>query len=206
MGLLDGLLGSLAGAMGGPQHSPAANPLLQIMLQMLANNRGGMGGGMGGMAGPGGGALGEILGRLGGQAGMPGGPAAGPGGALGEVLGRLGGQMGGPGAGGHGPSPMGGLGELMEAFRRNGMGDKMDSWIGTGQNAPISAEEIERALGIDQVGSIAQHAGVQPREAASGMAAVLPELIDRLTPHGQAPQGGLGDIASIIEALGRQAR
>lgn len=203
MGLLDGLLGSLAGAMGGAQHSQAANPLLQIMLQMLANNRGGMGG----MGGAGAGPLGEILGRMGAQAGQPGSMGAGPGGSLGDILGRLGGQAGGPGAGGsHAPSPMGGLGELMEAFRRNGMGDRMDSWVGTGQNAPISAEEIERVLGIDQVDSIAKHAGVQPREAASGMAAVLPELIDRLTPHGKAPQGGLGDLASIMEALGRQAR
>jgi uncharacterized protein YidB (DUF937 family) len=100
---------------------------------------------------------------------------------------------------------MGGLGDLIQAFQRNGMGEKMDSWIGTGQNQPISVSEIERAMGIDSIGAIAKQAGVQPQEAASGMAAVLPELINRLTPQGQVPQGGVGDINSILEMLRRQS-
>jgi uncharacterized protein YidB (DUF937 family) len=198
MALLDGLLGALTGAMGGQQNARAANPLLEIMLQMLA----GQAGGARGPAGPGGaGGLGDLLNRMGGQQAGPG-PGAG---GLGDILGRLGaqagGQAGGPGAG-HGAPPMGGLGDLLEAFRRNGLSDKADSWVGTGPNKSISAEEIERTLGIDRVGEVARQAGVQPREAANGMAVGLPELIDKLTPRGQVPQGGVGDLAAIMEALG----
>lgn len=198
MALIDVLLGSLSGAMGGPRNAPAANPLLQILMSMLANQGGaGMRGGPSG--GPGG--LGDILNRMGGQVGPGAGPAAGPGG-LGEILNRMG-QAGAPGShpagGGH---PMGGLGEILDAFRRNGLGDRADSWVGTGPNQPISAEDIERTLGIDRVGEVARQAGVQPREAANGMAVGLPELIDKLTPKGQVPQGGVGDLNAIMDALG----
>lgn len=174
MALIDVLLGSLSGAMGGPRNAQAANPLLQILMSMLASQGG---------------------------AGMRGGPAGGPGG-LGEILNRMGpgGMPGGPGAGaGH---PMGGLGEILDAFRRNGLGDRADSWVGTGPNQPISAEDIERTLGIDRVGEVARQAGVPPRDAANGMAVGLPELIDKLTPRGQVPQGGVGDLNAIMEALG----
>ena len=129
-----------------------------------------------------------------GGAGMRGG--AGPGG-LGDLLNRMGGQAGpGPAAG------PGGLGEILDAFRRSGLGDRADSWVGTGPNKPISAEDIERTLGIDRVSEAARQAGVQPREAANGMAVGLPELIDKLTPKGQVPQGGVGDLNAIMEALG----
>ena len=181
MALLDGLLGALTGAMGarGPQ---AANPMMDILLQMMAGGRGPSGGGLGG--------------GLGGAQGNP----------LSEILSQLGGRAGGQAMPGGGAAPqMGGLGDLIQAFQRNGMGEKMDSWIGTGQNQPISVSEIERAMGIDSIGAIAKQAGVQPQEAASGMAAVLPELINRLTPQGQVPQGGVGDINSILEMLRRQS-
>jgi hypothetical protein len=165
-------------------------------MSMLANQGGA---GMRGGAGPGG--LGDLLNRMGGQAGP--GPAAGPGGpgGLGDLLNRMG-QAGAPGAGPAGGHPMGGLGEILDAFRRNGLGDRADSWVGTGPNKPISAEDIERALGIDRVSEAARQAGVQPREAANGMAVGLPELIDKLTPKGQVPQGGVGDLNAIMEALG----
>jgi uncharacterized protein YidB (DUF937 family) len=193
MALIDVLLGSLSGAMGGQQNARAANPLLQILMSMLANQGGA---GMRGGAGPGG--LGDLLNRMGGQAGP--GPAAGPGG-LGDLLNRMG-QAGAPGAGPAGGHPMGGLGEILDAFRRNGLGDRADSWVGTGPNKPISAEDIERTLGIDRVSEAARQAGVQPREAANGMAVGLPELIDKLTPKGQVPQGGVGDLNAIMDALG----
>lgn len=196
MSLLEGLLGALTGAMGGQRNARAANPLLEIMLQMLANQPGGARG----PSAPGGpGGLGDLLNRM----GAPGaGPSAGPGG-LGEILGRMGAPGGGSPAGpGGGVPPMGGLGDLLEAFRRAGMSDRAESWVGTGPNKTISADEIERALGIDRVGEVARQAGVSPRDAASGMAVGLPELIDKLTPRGQVPQGGAGDLSSILDALG----
>ena len=146
---------------------------------------------MRGGAGPGG--LGALLNRMGGQAGP--GPAAGPGG-LGEILSRMG-QAGAPGAGAAGGHPMGGLGEILDAFRRSGLGDRADSWVGTGPNKPISAEDIERTLGIDRVSEAARQAGVQPREAANGTAVGLPGLSDKPTPKGEVPQGGVGALNGI---------
>jgi uncharacterized protein YidB (DUF937 family) len=106
------------------------------------------------------------------------------------------------GVGGLGNS-LGGLGGLINAFQRNGMGDQMQSWIGTGQNMPISPDQLQQVLGQGTIGQIAQQLGLSPQASASGLSELLPQLIDRLTPNGQAPQGDLGDIAEIMARLGK---
>ncbi len=106
------------------------------------------------------------------------------------------------GVGGLGDS-LGGLGGLINAFQRNGMGDQMQSWIGTGQNMPISPDQLQQVLGQGTIGQIAQQLGLSPQASASGLSELLPQLIDRLTPNGQAPQGDLGDIADIMARLGQ---
>jgi uncharacterized protein YidB (DUF937 family) len=98
---------------------------------------------------------------------------------------------------------LGGLGGLINAFQRNGMGDQMQSWIGTGQNMPISPDQLQQVLGQGTIGQIAQQLGLSPQASASGLSELLPQLIDRLTPNGQAPQGDLGDIADIMARLGQ---
>jgi uncharacterized protein YidB (DUF937 family) len=67
---------------------------------------------------------------------------------------------------------------------------------------PIGAEQLERVLGSDALGDIARQLGLSSGDAAAGLADVLPGLIDQLTPQGQLPAGGLGDVASIMEMLG----
>lgn len=108
-------------------------------------------------------------------------------------LGDLGSALGG----------LGGLGGLINAFQRNGMGDQMQSWIGTGQNMPISPDQLQQVLGQGTLGQIAQQLGLSPQASASGLSELLPQLIDRLTPNGQAPQGDLGDVADIMARLGQ---
>jgi uncharacterized protein YidB (DUF937 family) len=87
------------------------------------------------------------------------------------------------------------------------MGEQVQSWVGTGSNLPLAPEQLQQALGGDVLDGLARQAGVSPAEAGSGLAELLPQLIDRLTPDGQLPQGGgLGDIGSILGALsGRRA-
>jgi uncharacterized protein YidB (DUF937 family) len=178
MSLMDSLLGALGGAAGGAgAQQPAMNPLLQIALQLLAGGGGAGGAGGGGSAGG--------LGSLG---------------SLGGLAASLGG--GGSGAGGAGPQGLGGLGDLLAAFERNGMGEQVQSWVGTGSNLPLAPEQLQQALGGDMLDGLARQAGVSPAEAGSGLAELLPQLIDRLTPDGQLPQaGGLGDLGSILGAL-----
>ena len=112
-----------------------------------------------------------------------------------------GGDLGGAQQGGMGG--LGGLGGLINAFQRNGMGDQMQSWIGSGQNMPISPDQLQQVLGQGTLGQIAQQLGLSPQASASGLSELLPQLIDRLTPNGQAPQGDLGNIADIMARLGQ---
>ena len=97
---------------------------------------------------------------------------------------------------------MGGLGGLIEKFNQGGMGDQVKSWIGNGQNLPISAEQITQILGSDTVRTMAAKLGIDPDQAAQQLSAMLPGLIDKLTPHGEAPAGGLGNANDLMGMLG----
>ena len=95
---------------------------------------------------------------------------------------------------------VGGLGDLIGRFTQGGMGDVIGSWIGHGQNAPISGDQLTNVLGADTIGKIAAQLGLSHGETAGQLSQMLPEVIDRLTPHGQAPSGGLGDDMGAILA------
>ena len=85
----------------------------------------------------------------------------------------------------------GGLGGLVQSFRDKGLGDIISSWVGTGANAPISAEQIQLALGSDVVQNLAAKVGIPPEELSGRLAELLPGVIDKLTPDGTIPEGGL---------------
>ncbi|MBW4048623.1 MAG: DUF937 domain-containing protein [Proteobacteria bacterium] len=87
----------------------------------------------------------------------------------------------------------GGLSGLVEKFKSGGLGDLVQSWIGTGQNQSISAEQIQQVLGSDTIQKLASKAGVDPSQAASTLSQVLPQLVDKLSPNGQVPEGNLLD-------------
>jgi uncharacterized protein YidB (DUF937 family) len=82
----------------------------------------------------------------------------------------------------------GGLQGLLAKFQQSGMGDHVASWVGTGENLPINADQVQQALGSEQVEAIAQQAGIPAEHASGGLAAMLPEIINHLTPNGQLPQ------------------
>lgn len=84
----------------------------------------------------------------------------------------------------------GGLTGLLSTFHDKGLGDVVNSWVGTGQNLPITAGQIQSVLEDEQVKQLAARAGVAPEVAASGVADVLPVIVDKLTPHGKVPEGG----------------
>jgi uncharacterized protein YidB (DUF937 family) len=88
-------------------------------------------------------------------------------------------------------SETGGLTGLAETFKNKGLGDAMSSWIGTGENKPVSGEAIANTLGSDKIQEIASKLGISNAEASSGLAALLPQVIDKLTPDGKVPEGGL---------------
>jgi len=81
----------------------------------------------------------------------------------------------------------GGLQALIRMFQDQGLGDLMSSWIGTGENLPVGADQLKRGLGPDLLSRIAEQAGMKPDDAASGLSELLPGLIDQLTPEGKVP-------------------
>ena len=84
----------------------------------------------------------------------------------------------------------GGLGGLVQSFQQGGLGDVVNSWVSTGQNLPISAEQIKAVLGGGQLQDIASQLGVSTEQASGGLADLLPQVVDKLTPNGQLPEGG----------------
>jgi uncharacterized protein YidB (DUF937 family) len=85
----------------------------------------------------------------------------------------------------------GGLSGLVQMFKDKGIGDAMSSWISTGKNLPVSAEQIKQALGADQIQQISNNVGVSQEEASKGLAGLLPEIIDKLTPDGEVPESNM---------------
>jgi len=84
----------------------------------------------------------------------------------------------------------GGLEGLLNNFKENGLGDIISSWISTGENQPISADQIQDGIGKEQIQQIADKIGLSPDAAKSKLAELLPDIIDKLTPDGKIPEGG----------------
>lgn len=119
-------------------------------------------------------------------------------GLLDSILGAAGGGGGAAGAiGDLLGAQEGGLGGLIGAFEKSGLGGVAGSWVGKGENLPISAEQIETVLSSGMIADFANKMGIDPKMAAGTLAQVLPQVIDQLTPDGQVPQGGLGGLGGL---------
>jgi uncharacterized protein YidB (DUF937 family) len=104
-------------------------------------------------------------------------------------------------------SAHGGLGGLLQQLEAGGLGQQVQSWISTGANLPVSADQITQALGGaggagGVLAHLAEQAGVSHAEAGQQLSQLLPEIINHLTPNGQVPSGGAGGAADIIGMLG----
>lgn len=82
---------------------------------------------------------------------------------------------------------MGGVDGLIKKFQQSGLGDLAASWVGTGANKSINAEELTQVLGKEQISELAQQAGIPESEGASVLSKILPDFIDKLTPDGLTP-------------------
>jgi uncharacterized protein YidB (DUF937 family) len=91
----------------------------------------------------------------------------------------------------------GGLAGLLERFKAGGLGHLADSWVGTGQNLPVSAEQIQGVLGSEQVREMAAKVGISPEVLSEQLAKLLPQVVDKATPDGSVP-----DHASMQQGLG----
>lgn len=89
----------------------------------------------------------------------------------------------------------GGLSGLVQQFQQKGLGDVVSSWVSTGQNLPITADQISHVLGSQQVKDLAARVGISPEQATSQLSALLPTIVDKLTPNGQ-----VGDSGGLLTA------
>ena len=101
----------------------------------------------------------------------------------------------------------GGLGGLAQMFQQKGLGNLMNQWVSTGPNPPMTADQAHQVFGPSQISQIGQKLGINPQMAAAAIAAVLPMIIDHMTPQGSIPaqtqgqqQGSLGSL--LEEGLG----
>ena len=98
----------------------------------------------------------------------------------------------------------GGLADLVSRLQQGGLGDVVGSWVGTGQNLPVSADQLGGALGADVISHLTQHTGMNSSELLGQLAHMLPQVVDHLTPNGQLPQGGGLDVSAVLgQLLGR---
>ena len=81
----------------------------------------------------------------------------------------------------------GGITGLIQKFNEKGLGDHMSSWISTGENLPVSADQIKDALGSDKIKELASKLNLGEQDTSKSLADLLPQLIDRLTPDGSVP-------------------
>jgi len=101
----------------------------------------------------------------------------------------------------------GGLQGLVQSFHDKGLGELVSSWIGTGPNPPITADQVHQVLGSDQVKALAAKVGISPDTAGSAIAQLLPGLIDKLTPNGAVPDHSnvLAMAGSMLQNLETKA-
>jgi len=113
-------------------------------------------------------------------------------GLLDSILGAASGKTGAPGEAnslmavvGGLLAQSGGLQGLASKFSQSGQGNAFQTWVGMGENQPISNNEIQRAFGSEQVNAIATRMGVDPGVASNFLAEYLPKIVDKLTPAGK---------------------
>ncbi len=129
-------------------------------------------------------------------------------GLLGQVMG---GMMGGSQSA-QGQNPLmqlalqmlqqnGGISGVLGKFQQAGYGDHAQSWVGTGQNMPISPDALAKIFGQGQLGQIAQQMGMSHDQAAGGLAQMLPQVVDQMTPHGQVTDDHNDIVAQALAML-----
>jgi uncharacterized protein YidB (DUF937 family) len=82
---------------------------------------------------------------------------------------------------------LGGLGGLMKKLEQGGLGNVADSWVGNGQNQPVSPGQLGSALGPSIIKMLAQKSGLSEEELTKQLSQVLPGIVDKFTPNGRMP-------------------
>ena len=96
-------------------------------------------------------------------------------------------------------SSVGGLAGLVQSFQKAGLGDIVNSWVGTGKNMPVTPDQIKQGLGGDVLNHLAGKAGVSPDAASAQLSSLLPDVIDKVTPNGKIEAGGIDQLLKMFQ-------
>jgi uncharacterized protein YidB (DUF937 family) len=94
----------------------------------------------------------------------------------------------------------GGLPGLIGKLQASGLGEQAKSWVGTGENLPVSPQQIQSLLGGDKLQALAAQLGMDSQDTAGGLAELLPRAVDRMTPGGELPAEGQ-DLMGMLKGL-----
>jgi uncharacterized protein YidB (DUF937 family) len=100
----------------------------------------------------------------------------------------------------------GGLTGVLDKFKASGLAQQAESWVGTGANLPVSPDQISKVLGAANLGELASKLGLPAGLAASGLADLLPKLVDKMTPQGQIPGDHADLVSQGLAMLGKLGR
>jgi uncharacterized protein YidB (DUF937 family) len=95
---------------------------------------------------------------------------------------------------------VGGIAGLQSMFQQGGLGNIVSSWIGSGQNLPVSASQLQNVLHGGALQQAAQQAGMDPSQLTGMMSSLLPRLVDKLSPNGQVPDASA--LQKMLQGLG----
>jgi uncharacterized protein YidB (DUF937 family) len=98
---------------------------------------------------------------------------------------------------------VGGVAGLQKMFQQGGLGNVISSWIGTGQNQPVSADQLQNVLHGGALQQVAQKAGIDPTQLTGMMSSLLPHLVDKMTPNGEVPNAST--LQQMLKGLGGAA-
>ena len=94
----------------------------------------------------------------------------------------------------------GGADGLAQQLNAGGLGHLVQSWVGSGDNMSVSADQIQSVLGEEHIAAVANRLGISPQDASSKIAEFLPVVMSGIAKGGQLPGGGT-DLASQAEGL-----
>jgi uncharacterized protein YidB (DUF937 family) len=97
----------------------------------------------------------------------------------------------------------GGLGAVLQRFEQHGLGEQAASWVSNGENQPLDAQSVKEVVGADELSRLSDQLGLPHEEVASGLAQVIPQLINHVTPQGQAPQDDSTALTTSLAAVER---
>jgi len=93
------------------------------------------------------------------------------------------------------------MGGIVEKLKSGGLSDQVSSWMGDGENAPVSADQLTSAIGSDKMGEMASKLGIEPGEAAEKLSGLLPTIMDKMSSGGNLLDSAGGSPLDMAKNL-----